>query len=114
MTLLPRPVRLFKFSFIKGYIPDCWKCAIVVPLHRGGDTVDVNNFRPVFLLPIQGKLIEKIVRERMISHFEANLILDNRQGGFRERHSTTDTSLKFVNDIYKDNTSSVIYSTVMG
>ena len=77
MTLLPRPVRLFKISFIKGYIPDCWKCAIVVPLHKGGDTMDVNNFRLFLLLPIQEKLIEKIVRERMMSHFEANLILDN-------------------------------------
>ena len=98
---LTRLVRIFNFSFHDGLIPDSWKCATVIPLHKGGDNSDVNNFRPVSLLPIQGKLIEKIVHDRFMSHFENNRILDHRQGGFRKNHSTTNTSIEFINDVYK-------------
>ena len=91
----------FNLSFSEGYIPESWKSATIVPLHKGGDSKDVNNFRPVSLLPIQGKLIEKIVHQRMMAHFENNSLLDQRQGGFRKNHSTTDTTIKFVNDIYE-------------
>ena len=37
----------------------------------------------------------------MMSHFETKNILDNKQGGFRKEHSTTNSTAKFVNDIYK-------------
>ena len=51
---ITRLVKVFNISFSKGHIPDCWKCASVVPLNKGGDLKEVNNFRPVSLLPIQG------------------------------------------------------------
>ena len=95
-----RLVRMFNVSLTQGYIPGCWKNAVVVPLHKGGDAKDVNNFRPVSLLPIQGKLIEKVVHARIMAHLEINNILDAKQGGFRKEHSTTDSSVKFLNNIY--------------
>ena len=97
---ITRLARIFNISLSRGYIPDCWKRASVVPLHKGGDIKDINNYRPVSLLPVQGKLIEKIVHERIKSHIEANELLDPKQGGSRKDHSTTDTSVKFLNDIY--------------
>ena len=98
---ITRLVRLFNLSLRDGSIPDSWKCALIVPLHKGGNVKDVNNYRPVSLLPIQGKVIEKIVHNRLISHLEEHDILDSRQGGFRKNHSTTDTSVNFVDDIYR-------------
>ena len=67
---ITRLVKIFNISFASGIVPDCWKNAMIIPLHKGGSARDVNNFRPVSLLLIQGKLIEKIVHERLVSHCE--------------------------------------------
>ena len=52
---LTRLVRIFNISLINGCIPDSWKCAMVIQLHRRGALSDLNDFRTVSLLPIQGK-----------------------------------------------------------
>ena len=100
-TQLLRLVRIFNISFSTGHIPESWKRATVVPIHKGGNVKDVNNFSPVSLLPIQGKLMEKIVHDRLMLHLEENDLLDHKQGGFRKNHSTIDSSVKFVDDLFK-------------
>ena len=87
-------------SLENGIVPISWKHATVIPLHKGGNNKDVNNDRPVSLLPIQGKLIEKIYHGRLSDWLEMHDYLDARQGGFRQKHSTTDTTVRFVNDLY--------------
>ena len=54
------------------------------------------------LLPIQIKLLEKVVHNRMMTYFDRFLILNNKQGGFRPNHSTIDTIVNFTEDIYKN------------
>ena len=68
---------------------------------KAGNSNNVGNLRPVSLLPLPIKLIEKIVHNRIYTHCENNDILDNRQGGFRPNHSTTISTTHFINDIYK-------------
>ena len=97
---ITRLVKIFNISVACGIVPDFWKNAMIIPLHKGGSARDVNNFRPVSLLPIQGKLKEKIVHERLMSHCENNFLLDKNQGGFRKNHSTTNLTVNFLNDIY--------------
>ena len=92
--------KIINLSLAQGIVPSSWKHAVVIPLHKGGSDKEVNNFRPVSLLPIQGKLIEKIVHKRIVEWLDQNNILDSRQGGFRKGHSTTDTTVNFVNDLY--------------
>ena len=77
---------LFNLSFITAEIPKKWKIAKVTPLHKAGSSNDVCNLRPVSLLPITSKLIEKIVHSRIYQFFEDNEILDKKQGGFRPNH----------------------------
>ena len=55
---------LFNCSFISSQIPASWKVAKVTPLQKPGNTKDVSNLRPVSLLPLPSKLIEKIGRVR--------------------------------------------------
>ena len=69
-------------------------------LKKAGNSNDVSNLRPVSLLPITSKLIEKIVHNRVYEFLENNNILDNRQGGFRPKHSTSNTTATFIDDIY--------------
>ena len=64
---------------------------LVVPIFKGGDRERVSNYRPISLLPLPNKLIEKVVHTKMTGFFENNRILTNKIGGFRPNHSTTMT-----------------------
>ena len=94
-------VELFNLSFRLSEIPLDWKIAKVTPLQKAGNNNNVGNLRPVSLLPLTSKLIEKIVHNRIYRHFELNHVLDDRQGGFRPNHSTCKSTAFFIDDIYK-------------
>ena len=101
-TVLPHVlVRIFNLSLETGTVPNSWKHAIIVPLKKCGNSSDVNNLRPISLLPIQGKILEKIVQKRVMNHLDTNKLLDPRQGGFRPNHTTMGTISKFTEKIYK-------------
>ena len=94
-------LELFNLSFELSEIPADWKIAKVTPLPKAGNSSSVGNLRPVSLLPLPSKIIEKIVHNRIYNHCENNNILDERQGGFRPSHSTCITTAHCINDIYK-------------
>ena len=93
-------VNMFNLSFELGALPDEWKIGKVTPLQKAGLKSSVSNLRPISLLPLVSKLIEKIVHQRIYSFCEINNILDERQGWFRPNHSTISTTAFFINDIY--------------
>ena len=93
-------VELFNLSFNLSEIPDEWKIAKVTPLPKSGNSKDVSNLRPVSILALPSKLIEKIVHNRVYNHCEINKLLDDKQRGFRPGHSTISTTSFFLNDLY--------------
>ena len=50
-------------SIVTGKHPSVWKQPLVDPFHKSGDKDDPSNFRPVSILPVLSKVIEKIVGE---------------------------------------------------
>ena len=70
-------------SLSTGTYPDKLKIVKVIPIHKGGCTQDLNNFRPILLL------IEKIIHSKLYMFLEANNILFNQQFAFRKNNSTT-------------------------
>ena len=104
--------KLFNLSLIKGIVPDTWKSATVIPLKKEGNSPDLNNLRPISLLPVQIKLLEKIVHTRILTHLDQNELLDDKQGGFRPNHSTVDTIVRFTEDIYKNVNKGQTFSAV--
>ena len=50
---------LFKNSLKLSYYPDIWKKSNIIPAHKKNDEQLVNNYRPISLLPIFGKIFEK-------------------------------------------------------
>ena len=87
-------------DFNTSDIPDTWKMGKITLLQKAGNKNLVNNLRPISLLPLISKLIEKIVHNRIYNFCETNKILDKRQGVFRPNHSTILTTSLFFNDIY--------------
>ena len=73
---------------------------VIFPLPKDGDLSNFNNYRPISLLPVPGKIIEKIYHIRLMSYLEDNHILTEKQGGFSKNHSTINTVTKFTHEIY--------------
>ena len=99
LVILPQLVHMYNLSFSTGIFPDVWKIANVIPLKKGGDPTDVNNLRPVSLLPLPGKLAERIIHTHIANFIEVRGLLNKNQGGFRKERSTISTTAKFVDDI---------------
>ena len=59
--LIPFITYLINKSFIDLKVPDIWKTATVRSLYKGGLKIDLSNYRPISLLPIISKIMEKIV-----------------------------------------------------
>ena len=101
LVLTDQLVHLFNCSLFSGFFPDKWKVAKILPLFKGGDRESVNNYRPVSLLPLPGKLLEKIVHKRISAFWDNNNVLSNNQGGFRKGFSTTATIADLTDDLFQ-------------
>ena len=62
-------------SIVTGTYPDPWKCPIVTPIYKSGDTKNVENYRPVSLLCIISKILEKVVAIQLIDFLETNQVI---------------------------------------
>lgn len=89
---------IFNVSLSSNVFPKKWKVANVVVLH-GGDRCDVNNYRPISLIPIPGKLLEKIVHDCLYRYLEEHKILTDKQWGFRPNRSTTIATASLLENV---------------
>ena len=90
---------LFRKTLSNGKIPDEWKLANVSPIFKKGKKSSPNNYRPVSLTCILCKLMEKLIREKIVDHLEANNLISNKQHGFVSGRSCV-TQLIDVLDIW--------------
>ena len=60
-----------------------------------------NNYRPISLLPICGKILEKIIFDKVYSFLNSNKLISKRQSGFRPRDSTIYQLISITSSIYK-------------
>ena len=78
---------LFQASIDQGTVPDDWKDASIVPLFKKGDKTKPENYRPVSLTSISGKLLEHIIHSNVMDHLDKHSFLNKYQHGFRQRRS---------------------------
>ena len=74
--------------------------AIVIPLHKKGDKEKLSNYRPISLLPVLSKIMEKIVTNQLIKYLEDNDMLSHNQYGFMLGLSTENALKKILSYIY--------------
>ena len=73
----------------------------VVPIHKKGDKQLIQNYIPVSLLPICGKIFEKLMFNSLFKYLENNNLLNPHQSGFRCGDSCVHQLLSVTYDIYK-------------
>ena len=71
-----------------GVFPDILKIAKISPIYKKGDAQLFDNYRPISLLPIFGKIFEKILYNRLYNFFASKNVIHSKQFGFRKQHST--------------------------
>jgi hypothetical protein len=100
---LIKPISIiFNKSWKEGSIPEIWRCANVLPIFKKGTKEDPLNFRPVSLTCVLCKLMETIIKNRLMIDLDKEEILIEEQHGFRSNHSTTTNLLEFYNEVTKE------------
>lgn len=75
--------------FMLSYFPNEWKKAIAVPVPKSGKPRNSpGSYRPISLLPVFGKIFERLILARLKRHLDQSDILPEFQFGFRAFHST--------------------------
>jgi len=90
---------VFNLSFKQGIVPDPLKIAKVVPIYKKGQKSLTSNYRPISLLSIFNKILEKLMCKRLCSFLIKENILYKYQFGFRQNHSTTLALIEIIDNI---------------
>ena len=92
---------LFNLSFSHGKVPSKFKIARVIPVYKKGSMSRVSNYRPISLLSIFNRLLEKLMYNRLIFYFNKIDVLSDNQFGFRKNHSTFHPLILIVDKIQR-------------
>jgi len=87
--LLSPLLHIINLSFKNGVFPDYMKIAKVIPIFKKNERYLPGNYRPISLLNIFSKVLEKLMSKRLMSFLKRNKILYDLQFGFRTGHSTS-------------------------
>ena len=92
--ITPAITHIINLSIQQSKFPSQFKRAKVIPLLKSGDLLNPKNYRPVALLPVWSKILERAVFLQIIEYFEANRLLHPSHHGFRANHNTTTALLE--------------------
>lgn len=92
---------LFNKSLALGKVPLIWKKAHVTPVYKKGDSNIVSNYRPISLLSIIGKILERIVFKHLYNFCKDNKLLTWRNSGFKPLDSAMNQLIYMTDIIYK-------------
>ena len=96
-AITPAITSIFNKSLEQSKVPVDWKISYVTPIPKSGDLSLVSNYRPISLLSLISKILERIIHNK-ISHFlYSNNLLSNCQFGFRPQSSTQEALLSVTN-----------------
>ena len=89
---------MFEASLLGGEFLECWKRANAVPVHKKGKNL-VKNYRPISLLPIFGKIFERVILKDLLNYFHKNELFSKCQSVFLLGDSIDSQLLSIVHDI---------------
>ena len=94
-------VDIFNCSFSTSTVPDKFKIASVIPVHKQSSKFILNNYRLISLLSIFSRILEKIVFKQLDSFIVKHNLLYENQSGFRSNYSTLHAVISITNKIQK-------------
>ena len=89
---------LFTQSMNQGILPNDWKMSTVTPVFKKGRKDVIDNYRPISLTCISCKIMESIIRNKLMEYFFINNLFSSKQYGFIKGRSTVLQLLKVSDD----------------
>ena len=93
-TIAPNLCELFNLSLRIGRRPAEWKAANITPVHKKDLKIPAENYRPISLLPIIAKILERFVCKSLYEHVQNSITL--KQHGFLRNRSCTTQMLQVL------------------
>ena len=103
---------LFNKSLMSDIFPDDWKCVRVTSLFKHGESFELNNYRPISVISVVDKMLERIVCDQFYNFLNSEEIISKEQSGFRSLHSTV-TALVEATDSWAFNIDSGYLTAVV-
>ena len=98
-VIAPSIVRMINYSFATGTFPQRWKTAKVTPLFKKGDGSDPSNYRPISVLTVLSKVIERYVHDSLYDFPQVNNLIYSTQSGFCKHHGTETAMIKIADEL---------------
>ena len=86
--LAPSVAKLINLPLSSGTFPCRLKRARVTAFHRAGNMADVNNYRPISVLPVLSKIIGRHMHDHLSEYLNVHDLIYKTQSGFRKQYST--------------------------
>ena len=86
---MPPLTHIINLSISSRKFPVLWKKAKIIPLHKKDDQLNPKNFRPVAILPIFSKIMERVIFNQIIQYLNSNNLLHPNHHAYRSGHNTT-------------------------
>ena len=83
-------VYVYNAALSIGHFPSPWKSARVVMIPKKESASTINDYRPISLLEVPGKIFEKLLNQRVAKHMEDGQLYNSFQFGFRSRRGCQD------------------------
>ena len=94
-TIVPSVCHIVNLSLTTHRFPTKWKIAKVVPLYKGkGSKMDPKSYRPVAILPILSKVLERAMFQQVVYFMDSNNFFNPNHHAYRSFHSTTTAMLQ--------------------
>ena len=90
---------IFRNCVNQSTFSDIWKKLNICPIHKKSDKQLINNYRPVSLLPICGKMFKRLIFDSLFRHLEEHNLLLAHQSDFQANDSCVNRLLSIVHDI---------------
>ena len=97
----PILAKITNLGYKLGKFPNCMKKAIIKPIYKEGDQNKINNYRPIAILPIISKVIERAVTDQFMAYFILKCLLSVTQHAYLKKHSTITFLAEALNHIYQ-------------
>ena len=92
---------IYKKCIDEKLFPKQWKRANLIPTHKKNEKNLISNYRPISLLPICGKIFEKIILDNLYPYIFKNKFIHDKQSGYRRGDSTVKQLISITDEIYK-------------
>jgi len=94
--------QVINLTLKSGLVPTDWKIGKVTPVFKSGSKNDIDNYRPITVLPVCSKVFEKCVHHQLMNFLEENKLLNKNQFGFRPSRNTEHAATLFSDTIRKN------------